>query len=40
LNGRIQQLKTNARGFRSFDNYRTNILFHLGGLDMLPLKTL
>lgn len=40
LNGRIQQLKTNARGFRSFENYRINILFHLGGLDMLPLKTL
>lgn len=40
LNGRIQQLKTNARGFRSFENYRINILFHLGGLNMLPLKTL
>ncbi|MCF7797362.1 MAG: transposase, partial [Lentisphaeria bacterium] len=36
LNSRIQQLKSVARGFRSFENYRTAILFHLGGLDMIP----
>jgi transposase len=36
LNSRIQQLKANARGFRSFDNYRTRILFFCGKLDLLP----
>jgi len=34
LNSRIQALKANARGFRSFTNYRISILFHLGGLDL------
>lgn len=38
LNGKIQQLKCNARGFRAFQNYRTNILFYFGGLNMNPLK--
>jgi transposase len=38
LNGKIQQLKCNAKGFRAFQNYRTNILFYFGGLDMNPLK--
>jgi transposase len=27
LNSRIQEIKANARGFRSFYNYRTQILF-------------
>jgi transposase len=36
LNSMIQKLKTNARGFRSFDHYRTRILFYLGGLDLAP----
>jgi len=36
LNGRIQAIKANARGFRSFENYRTTILFHLGKLDLMP----
>lgn len=36
LNGRIQAIKANARGFRAFENYRTTILFHLGGLDLMP----
>lgn len=35
LNSKIQQLKANARGFRSFMNYRTRILF-CGKLDLLP----
>jgi transposase len=39
LNSKIQQLKSNARGFRAFENYRTNILFFFGGLSMLPLKS-
>ncbi|MGC9366275.1 MAG: transposase [bacterium] len=38
LNAKIQQLKMVAKGFRSFDNYRLNILFHFAGLDMDPLK--
>jgi transposase len=36
LNSKIQQLKSNARGFRSFLNYRTRILFFCGKLDLLP----
>ncbi len=34
FNSRIQQLKSAARGFRSFANYRTRILFFLGSLDL------
>jgi transposase len=36
LNSKIQQIKANARGFRSFANYRTRILFFCGKLDLLP----
>ena len=36
LNSFIQGIKSNARGFRNFENYRISILFHLGGLDLLP----
>ena len=36
FNSKIQSLKANARGFRSFDNYRTSILFFCGGLDLRP----
>jgi len=36
LNSKIQQLKASARGFRSFLNYRTRILFFCGKLDLLP----
>jgi transposase len=38
LNAKIQLLKSTARGFRAFENYRINILFHFGQLNMLPLK--
>ena len=31
-NSRIQEIKANARGFRSFYNYRTRILFFCGKL--------
>ena len=34
FNSKIQQLKSAARGFRSFWNYRTRILFFLGRLDL------
>jgi transposase len=37
LNSRIQQIKANARGFRSFTNYRTRILFFCGKLDLVPV---
>lgn len=39
INGRIQQLKVNARGFLSFKHYRNNILFYFAGLDLNPLKS-
>lgn len=34
FNSKIQQIKTAARGFRSFANYRTRILFFLGDLNL------
>ena len=37
LNSKIQAIKANARGFRSFLNYRTRILFFCGKLDLYPL---
>jgi transposase len=39
FNSRIQTIKSSARGFRNFDNYRTRILFFCGKLD-LGLKNL
>lgn len=36
LNSKIQNIKANARGFRSFQNYRTAILFHCGKLSLYP----
>lgn len=36
LNSKIQTMKSNARGYRSFEGFRTSILFHCGKLDMLP----
>jgi len=36
FNSRIQAIKSAARGFRSFDNYRTRILFYCGKLDLTP----
>ena len=36
LNSQIQLIKSIARGFRNFDNYRIAILFSLGGLDLFP----
>ena len=34
FNSRIQSIKSNARGFRNFQNYRTRILFFCGKLDL------
>lgn len=36
FNSRVQAIKSAARGFRSFDNYRIRILFYCGSLDLLP----
>lgn len=36
LNSKLQAIKANARGFRSFQNYRTRILFFCGKLDLYP----
>jgi transposase len=36
FNSKIQALKADARGFRSFENYRTRILFFCGKLDLMP----
>ena len=37
LNGKIQQLKTSARGYRTFENFKSAILFFHGGLDLYPI---
>jgi transposase len=37
LNSKIQSIKSNARGFRSFENYRIRILFFCGKLQLHPL---
>lgn len=36
LNSKIQIIKSAARGFRNFENFRIAILFHCGGLEMRP----
>ena len=36
FNSRIQSIKSAARGFRNFNNYRTRILFFCGKLELLP----
>jgi transposase len=36
INSRIQAIKVKARGFRNQENFKTAILFHLGGLDLYP----
>jgi len=36
LNGKIQELKTVGRGYRRFTNFRSAILFFIGGLDLYP----
>ncbi len=35
-NSKIQFIKSAARGFRAFENYRTRILFYCGKLDLKP----
>lgn len=36
LNSKIQTIKANARGYRSFNSFRNSILFYCGDLDMAP----
>jgi len=36
FNSRIQSIKSAARGFRSFANYRLRVLFYCGKLQMMP----
>jgi transposase len=39
FNSRIQSIKSAARGFRNFKNYRTRILFFCGKLNLQPETT-
>jgi len=39
FNSRVQAIKSAARGFRCFQNYRTRILFYCGKLNMQPKLT-
>ena len=36
FNSRIQSIKSAARGFRKFENYRLRILFYCGKLELIP----
>lgn len=36
FNSKIQSIKSNARGFRNFKNYRISILFYCGKLELYP----
>jgi transposase len=38
LNGKIQEIKTIGKGYRTFLNFKSAILFFHGGLDLYPLK--
>ena len=39
LNAQIQQIKSNAKGFRKWENFRIAILFFLGKLSMYPQES-
>ncbi len=39
FNSRMQSIKSHARGFRSFPNFRTRILLYYGTLEHLPCET-
>lgn len=38
LNGKIQEIKLAGRGYRTFNNFRSAVLFFHGGLNLYPLK--
>ncbi|MFA6857841.1 MAG: transposase, partial [Treponema sp.] len=39
INSVIQLIKSTARGFRNFENYRMAILFFCGGLNVYPQES-
>lgn len=39
FNGKIQQLRVEAKGFKSFRNFRTAVLFFFGSLDLYPHRS-
>ena len=39
INGKIQEIKLLAKGFRTFQNFKDAVLFYLGGLDLDPLTS-
>jgi transposase len=39
LNGKIQEVKSRSRGYRTFENFRSAILFFHGGLQLYPLNS-
>lgn len=39
LNGKIQEIKVAGRGYRTFENFRSAILFFHGGLNLYPLNS-
>ncbi|RKX98819.1 MAG: hypothetical protein DRZ90_01410 [Spirochaetes bacterium] len=36
INSKIQHIKSTARGFRNFENYRVSILFYCEKLSLYP----
>jgi transposase len=36
LNGKIQEIKIHAKGYRKFENFTSAILFFHGGLNLYP----
>lgn len=38
LNGKVQEIKISGRGYRTFENFKSAILFFHGGLSLYPLK--
>ncbi|MBK8802029.1 MAG: transposase [Fibrobacteres bacterium] len=37
LNARIQAVRVKSRGHRSYEAFKRDVLFHLGGLDLYPV---
>jgi len=38
LNGKLQEIKLTARGYRTFEKFKSAILFFHGGLSLYPHK--
>jgi transposase len=39
MNGKIQEIKLLAKGFRTFEHFKIAVLFYWGGLELYPLKS-